>query len=102
MKNFKEFLSEGKITITIDTDDIETPKNEEFGADVVWEGKLYRMDLSTVRDSLPTEKELSEQLQKEYPGAMVQQIYPVSEEKSDITVVNKKRFNAAMQSWVED
>ena len=33
---------------------------------------------------------------------MVQQIYPVSEEKSDITVVNKKRFNAAMQSWVED
>jgi len=102
MKNFKEFLSEGKITITIDTDDIETPKNEEFGADVVWEGKLYRMDLSTVRDSLPTEKELSEQLQKEYPGAMVQQIYPVSEEKSDITVVNKKRFNASMQSWVED
>ena len=102
MKNFKEFLSEGKITITIDTDDIETPKNEEFGADVVWEGKLYRMDLSTVRDSLPTEKELSEQLQKEYPGAMVQKIYPVSEEKSDITVVNKKRFNAAMQSWVED
>ena len=101
MKNFKEFLSEGKITITIDTDDIETPKNEEFGADVVWEGKLYRMDLSTVRDSLPTEKELSEQLQKEYPGAMVQKIYPVSEEKSDITVVNKKRFNAAMQSWIE-
>jgi hypothetical protein len=102
MKNFKEFLSESKITITIDTDDIETPKNEEFGADVVWEGKLYRMDLSTVRDSLPTEKELSEQLQKEYPGAMVQKIYPVSEEKSDITVVNKKRFNPAMQSWVED
>ena len=102
MKNFKEFLSEGKITFTIDTDDIETPKNEEFGADVVWEGKLYRMDLSTVRDSLPTEKELSEQLQKEYPGAMVQKIYPISEEKSDITVVNKKRFNAAMQSWVED
>ena len=102
MKNFKEFLSEGKITITIDTDDIETPKNEEFGADVVWEGKLYRMDLSTVRDSLPTEKELSEQLQKEFRGAMVQKIYPVSEEKSDITVVNKKRFNAAMQSWIED
>ena len=102
MKNFKEFLSEGKITITIDTDDIETPKNEEFGADVVWEGKLYRMDLSTTRETIPTEKELTEQLQDEYPGAMVQKIYPVSEEKSDITLVNKKRFNPAMQSWVED
>ena len=102
MKSFQQFLSEGKITITIDTDDIETPKNEEFGADVVWEGKLYRMDLSTTRDTIPTEKELTEQLQDEYPGAMVQKVYKVTKEESDIKVVTRKRYNPAMLSWVED
>lgn len=102
MKSFQQFLSEGKITITIDTDDIETSKNEEFGADVVWEGKLYRMDLSTTRDNIPTEKELTEQLQNEYPGAMVQKIYKVTKEESDIKVVGKKRYNPAMLSWVQD
>ena len=102
MKNFKQFLSEGKITITIDTDDLQQPTEEEFGADVVWEGKLYRMDLSTTRESIPTEKELTEDLQGEYPGAIVQKIYKLNKEESGIKIKNKKRLNTSMLSWVED
>lgn len=102
MKNFKQFLSEGKITITIDTDDLQQPTEEEFGADVVWEGKLYRMDLSTTREVVPTEKELTEELQREYPGAVVQKVYKIQKEDTGITVKGKKRFNPSMLSWVED
>lgn len=102
MKNFKEFLSEGKVTITIDTDDLQQTRDEEFGADVVWEGKLYRMDLSTTRESIPSEKELTEELQKEYPGAVVQKVYKMQKEDNGITVKSKKRFNPGMLSWVED
>lgn len=102
MKNFKKFLSEGKITITIDTDDLQQSTEEEFGADVVWEGKLYRMDLSTTREVVPTEKELTEELQREYPGAVVQKVYKMQKENTDITVKGKKRFNPGMLSWVED
>ena len=100
MKNFKEFLSE---SITINGDFNGTlnvggsqpeQASESFFADVVWEGKIYRME---IEGSMPSKNELAEQLQGEYPGAVVHNIYPAS--KSLVNIKSSQRYRPERLSW---
>ena len=79
MKSFNQFLKE---SITINGDFNGTinmggsqpeQAQESFFADVVWEGKIYRLE---VEGKMLSKNELAEQIQGEYPGEMVQNIYP--------------------------
>jgi len=67
---------------------------ESYIADVVWEGKIYRLE---IEGSMPSKNELAEQLQGEYPGAIVHNIYPVSE--NPITIKNAQRYRPERLSW---
>ena len=49
---------------------------ESFLADILWEGKLYRIE---VEGKMLNKNELAEQIQGEYPGAIVHNIYPITE-----------------------
>ena len=101
MKNFKQFLSES-ITINGDFNGTLTyggapaqeQTQESFFADVVWEGKMYRLE---VEGSMMNKKELAEQLQGEYPGVIVHQIYP-STEKS-LNIKSTQRYQPERMSW---
>ena len=100
MKSFKEFLSEsvnisgdfnGNLYINSSEPEV---TNESFFADVVWEGRLYRME---VEGGLMNKNELAEQLQGEYPGAIVHNIYPTSQQTSKIK--NVQRYQPERLSW---
>jgi hypothetical protein len=99
MKSFQQFLSE---SITINGDFNGTlnvggsqpeQAQESFFADVVWEGKLYRLE---VEGKMLSKNELAEQIQGEYPGAMVQSIYP---KNSPSIVKNSQRYQPERLSW---
>ena len=103
MKSFQEFLKE---SITINGDFNGTlnvggsqpeQATESFFADVVWEGKLYRME---VEGKEMTRNELTEQLQDEYPGAIVHNIYPASNQSS-LKIKNTQRYQPEKLSWGE-
>ena len=85
MKTYQQFISE---SITINGDFNGTlnvggsqpeQASESFFADVVWEGKIYRLE---IEGKMLSKNELAEQIQGEYPGAMVQNIYPVQQNTS--------------------
>ena len=67
---------------------------ESFLADVVWQGRLYRME---VEGKMMDKNALAEQLQREYPGAIVHNIYPISE--NSITVKNAQRYRPESLTW---
>ena len=99
MKNFKQFLSE---SITINGDFNGTlnvggsqpeQAQESFFADVVWEGKIYRLE---VEGKMLSKNELAEQIQGEYPGAMVQSIYP---KNFPSIVKNSQRYQPEKLTW---
>ena len=100
MKSFKEFLSE---SITINGDFNGTlnvgasqpeQATESFFADVVWEGKIYRME---VEGSMMSKTELAEQLQGEYPGAIVHNIYPST--NNSLKIKNAQRYRPESLTW---
>ena len=100
MKNFKQFLSE---SITINGDFNGTlnvggsqpeQATESFFADVVWEGKIYRLE---IEGSMPSKNELAEQLQGEYPGAVVHNIYPAT--SSSLNIKSSQRYRPERLSW---
>ena len=100
MKSFNQFLSE---SITINGDFNGTlnmggsqpeQASESYFADVVWEGKIYRME---IEGSMPSKNELAEQLQGEYPGAVVHNIYPVSQ--SSVNIKTSQRYRPERLSW---
>ena len=100
MKNFKEFLSE---SITINGDFNGTlnvggssaqDAKESYVADVVWEGKIYRME---IEGSMPSKNELTENLQGEYPGAVVHQIYPAT--SSSLNIKSSQRYRPERLGW---
>lgn len=110
MKDFKEFLNE---SVTINGDfngtlnvggDSASPEqqveeNYKYLADFVWMGSIYRVQLeqgNTVR--LPTNQELAEQLQIEYPGAIVQRVYPV-EQKPTVKFGDVRRYHPGKLQW---
>jgi len=100
MKSFKQFLSESvniagdfNGNLYMNSAQPEQAK-ESYIADVVWEGKIYRLE---IEGSMPSKNELAEQLQGEYPGAIVHNIYPVSE--NPITIKNAQRYRPERLSW---
>ena len=104
MKSFKEFLSES-VNIAGDfngnlyiggSDSQPKPVGESFFADIVWEGKLYRME---VEGSMMSKNELAEELQSEYPGAIVHNIYPSTNQTSKIK--NVQRYQPEKLTWSE-
>ena len=100
MKSFQQFLTE---SITINGDFNGTlnigssqpeQAQESFFADVIWEGKLYRLE---VEGKMLSKKELAEQIQGEYPGAIVHNIYPGQVNNSRIK--NAQRYQPERLSW---
>ena len=105
MKSYRQFISES-INIAGDfngnlyingSENQSEPVGESFLADVVWEGKLYRME---VEGKEMTRNELTEQLQDEYPGAIVHNIYPASNQSS-LKIKNTQRYQPERLSWSE-
>lgn len=106
MKSFKQFISES-VNISGDfngnlyiNSQPETPQQvgEEYIADVLWQGSLYRMELVT-KSGIPSKRDLGEQLQGDYPGAVVHQIYPVTEKNFNIK--NAKRYHPSKLEWID-
>jgi hypothetical protein len=102
MKSFKEFLSES-VNISGDfngnlymngSNSQPEPVGESFFADVVWEGKIYRME---VEGSMMSKTKLAEELQSEYPGAIVHNIYPSTNQVS--RVKNVQRYQPEKLTW---
>jgi len=99
MKSFQQFLSE---SITINGDFNGTlnvggsqpeQAQESFFADVVWEGKMYRLELE---GTMLSKNELAEQIQGEYPGAIVHNIYPGN---SPSIIKNSQRYQPERLTW---
>jgi hypothetical protein len=106
MKSFKQFISEsvnisGDFTgnLYINSSQPEQQSvGEEYVADVLWNGSLYRMELVT-KTGIPSTRELGEQLQSNYPGAVVHQIYPVIEK--NLNIKNAQRYHPSKLEWID-
>jgi hypothetical protein len=101
MKSFQEFLTEsitinGDFNGTLNVGGSSQPEQaaESFFADVVWEGKIYRLE---IEGSMPSKNELAENLQGEYPGAVVHNIYPASQ--SSLNIKSSQRYRPERLSW---
>jgi len=106
MKSFKQFISES-VNISGDFNGNlyinSQPENqqhvgEEYVADVLWNGSLYRMEMTT-KSGIPSKRDLGEQLQRNYPGAVVQQIYPV--EEKNLNIKNARRYHPSKLEWID-
>jgi hypothetical protein len=108
MKSFKQFLSES-VNISGDfngnlyinsQDQQQQPEQvgENYVADVTWMGSIYRLEMVS-KNGIPTKQELGEQLQKDYPGAMVQNIYPV--EEKNFNIKNARRYHPSKLEWID-
>ena len=101
MKNFKQFLSES-ITINDDLNGTLTyggsPASEQtqesFFADIVFEGKLYRLE---IEGKIMNKSDLTEHIQGEYPGAIVHNIYPDHIQPNKIK--NSQRYQPERLTW---
>ena len=100
MKSFQQFLQE---SITINGDFNGTlnvggsqpeQQQESFSADIVWEGKIYRLE---VDGPMMSKSELAEHLLSQYPGAIIQNIYPGSYSPSKIK--SAQRYRPERLSW---
>jgi hypothetical protein len=103
MKSFKQFISEsvniaGDFNGNLYMNGVQPEQaTESFIADVVWEGKLYRLE---VEGSMMDKNALAEQLQGEYPGAIVHNIYP-SQSQSSLRIKNSQRYQPERLSWTD-
>jgi hypothetical protein len=105
MKSFQQFMSEsvnisgdfnGNLYIN-NSENHSEPVGESFIADVVWEGKIYRLE---VEGSMMDKNALAEQLQGEYPGAIVHNIYP-SQSQSSLRIKNSQRYQPERLTWTD-
>ena len=100
MKSFQQFLSEsitinGDFNGTLNVGGSQSEQaSESFFADVVWEGKMYRLE---VEGKMLSKNELAEQIQGEYPGAIVHNVYPSQENTSRIK--NVQRYQPERLTW---
>jgi hypothetical protein len=101
MKSFQQFMTESvniagdfNGNLYINGSDPQPSTKESFTADVVWEGKIYRLE---IEGKMMSKNELAEQLQNEYPGAIVHNIYPST--NSDITIKSSQRYRPERFSW---
>jgi len=104
MKNFKEFLSESvnvsgdfNGNIYINSQQEKENFGESYTADVMWEGNLYRFEMSS-KNGIPSKQKISEELQGEYPGAVVHQVYP--SEQKNINITSKSRYHPSKLEWI--
>lgn len=106
MKSFKQFLSEsvnisgdfnGNLYINSSPEPQSQSVGEEFVADILWLGNIHRLHLKTESKDL-TKQQLTEKLQKQYPGSIVHNIYPI--EEPNIRVTNEKRYHPAKLEWI--
>jgi hypothetical protein len=106
MKSFKQFLSEsisiagdfnGNLYINNSEPQVQQV-GEEYIADVMWNGNFYRLELVT-KTGIPSTRDLGEQLQSNYPGAVVHQIYPVTEK--NLNIKNTQRYHPSKLEWIE-
>ena len=73
---------------------------ESYTADVMWRGNLYRMDLTSI--SAPTRESLGEEIQSEYPGAVVHNIYPSNVSNNNtLRITGIKRYQPERLTWGE-
>ena len=100
MKSFNQFMSES-VNISGDFNgnlymngSQPEEQTESFFADVVWEGKMYRLE---VEGTMISKNELAEQIQGEYPGAIVHNIYPGQVNTSRIK--SSQRYQPERLSW---
>jgi len=112
MKSFKEFLSEsinisgdfnGTLIVGGESTPTQTKQDvgEKFSADIVWEGKLYRMELCA--ESIPTRESLGEQIQNNYPGAVVHNIYPAQyNSNSALRITGIQRYQPERLTWTQE
>lgn len=106
MKSYKQFISESvnisgdfNGNLYINSSQPEPQQvGEEYAADVLWNGNLYHMEL-TSNTGIPSKQDLGEQLQSEYPGAIVHQIYPVMEKNYNIK--GTKRYHPSKLEWID-
>ena len=109
MKSFKQFISEsvtiqgdfnGTLNVGYDPVQQKVDEQNQYLAVVVWMGSIYRMRIEKKESlRLPTTQELAEQLQGEYPGAIVQRIYPI-EPKPEVKIADVKRYHPGKLEWV--
>ena len=106
MKSFEQFISEsvniagdftGNLYINSQSEEPQQV-GEEYVADVVWNGSLYRLEMVT-KTGIPSPRDLGEQLQSQYPGAVVQQIYPVVEK--NLNIKNTQRYHPSKLEWID-
>jgi len=105
MKSFKQFISEsvniaGDFTGNLYINSSPEPQQvgEEYVADVMWNGSLYRLELVT-KTGIPSVRDLGEQLQSDYPGDVVHQIYPVTEK--NLNIKNAQRYHPSKLEWID-
>ena len=108
MKSYKQFISESVTisgnasvgTIIVNgTESQPNPVGEQFCADFMWEGNLYRIELVSDSNVLPSREKLAEQIQNEYPGGIVHNIYPVIEANKNYRVKSVERYQPEALTW---
>lgn len=114
MKSFKQFqndLSKSNLTESVNisgnasvgtiiiggSSQSSSSVEESYLADVVWQGNLYRLELVAEGNRIPSRNELAEQLQDEYPGAIVHNVYQINNNNSK--VVSAKRYQPEKLTW---
>lgn len=98
MKSFQQFLQEsitinGDFNGTLNVGGSQQQQEESFSADIVWEGKIYRLE---VEGSMMSRNELAEHIQGEYPGAVVQNVYPGSPQSR---IKSAQRYRPEKLNW---
>jgi len=98
MKSFQQFLQEsitinGDFNGTLNVGGSQQQQEESFSADIVWEGKIYRLE---VDGPMMSKSELAEHLLNEYPGAIIQHIYPGSPQSR---IKSAQRYRPERLSW---
>ena len=98
MKSFQQFLQEsitinGDFNGTLNVGGSQQQQEESFSADIVWEGKIYRLE---VEGSMMSRNELAEHIQGEYPGAVVQNVYPGSPQSR---IKSAQRYRPEKLTW---
>jgi hypothetical protein len=103
MKSFQQFVSESiniagdfNGNLYINGESQPEQATESFLADVVWEGKLYRIE---VEGKMMDKNALAEQLQGEYPGAIVHNIYPST--TNSLNIKSAQRYQPERLTWTD-